>query len=131
MPQRALSRPTQSATGAGTAQTVQTRSQIAQQGTLRIAPHVPRPMPSRVVQVPVEHCQRGKYQPRRAIDNEALEELASSIVSQGVMQPIILRELATAPPSGAKYEIVAGERRWRASQLSWTPGCASYCKRFG
>ena len=73
---------------------------------------------SRVVQVPVEHCQRGKYQPRRAIDNEALEELANSIVSQGVMQPIILRELATAPPSGAKYEIVAGERRWRASQLA-------------
>ncbi|MDG1663506.1 MAG: ParB/RepB/Spo0J family partition protein [Pseudomonadales bacterium] len=107
--------PTQSATGASTAQTPDD-SQIAQQGALD------SPMSladaNRVVQVPVEHCQRGKYQPRRAIDNEALEELASSIVSQGVMQPIILRELAAPQLSGAKYEIVAGERRWRASQLA-------------
>ncbi|NNL56131.1 MAG: ParB/RepB/Spo0J family partition protein [Pseudomonadales bacterium] len=77
-----------------------------------------RPSPHAVVQVPVEQCQRGEFQPRRAIDGEGLEELAASIKSQGVMQPIILRELAPGSSSAARYEIVAGERRWRASQLA-------------
>jgi len=63
--------------------------------------------------VPVELIQRGKYQPRRDINQEALEELASSIRSQGVMQPIVIRPIAEN-----KYEIIAGERRWRASQLA-------------
>ncbi|MFT6220754.1 MAG: ParB family chromosome partitioning protein [Candidatus Endobugula sp.] len=63
--------------------------------------------------VPVELIQRGKYQPRRDINQEALEELASSIRSQGVMQPIVIR-----PVAENKYEIIAGERRWRASQLA-------------
>ena len=63
--------------------------------------------------VPVELIQRGKYQPRRDINQEALEELASSIRSQGVMQPIVIRPIAEK-----KYEIIAGERRWRASQLA-------------
>ncbi|MGB5325017.1 MAG: ParB/RepB/Spo0J family partition protein [Pseudomonadales bacterium] len=74
---------------------------------------------NRVLQVPVELCQRGRYQPRRAIDSEALEELAQSIRSQGVMQPVILRELSAAEQKGGvRYEIVAGERRWRAAQLA-------------
>ncbi len=72
---------------------------------------------NRVLQIPVEQCQRGKYQPRREMDQEALEDLASSIKSQGVIQPIILRPINDAPV-GVKYEIVAGERRWRASQLA-------------
>ncbi len=59
----------------------------------------------------VEFLQRGKYQPRRDINAEALEELASSIRSQGVMQPLVVRQVA-----GEKYEIIAGERRWRAAQ---------------
>ena len=63
--------------------------------------------------VPVELIQRGKYQPRRDINPEALEELAASIKAQGVMQPIVIR-----PISDEKYEIIAGERRWRASQLA-------------
>lgn len=64
-------------------------------------------------QLPVEFIQRGKYQPRRDMNQEALEELANSIRAQGVMQPIVVR------PIGAdKYEIIAGERRWRASQLA-------------
>jgi ParB family chromosome partitioning protein len=63
--------------------------------------------------VPIELIQRGKYQPRRHINQEALEELAASIKAQGVMQPIIIR-----PISSDKYEIIAGERRWRASQLA-------------
>lgn len=55
--------------------------------------------------------QRGKYQPRRDMDPQALEELAQSIKAQGVMQPIVVRPIANG-----RYEIIAGERRWRASQ---------------
>ena len=61
--------------------------------------------------LPVEFLQRGKYQPRRDLDADALQELANSIAQQGVMQPIVVRKVATD-----KYEIIAGERRWRASQ---------------
>ncbi len=63
--------------------------------------------------LPVELIQRGKYQPRRDMHPEALEELAESIKAQGVMQPIVVR-----PLSKDKYEIIAGERRWRATQLA-------------
>lgn len=63
--------------------------------------------------LPVERIQRGQYQPRRDIEPEALEELAESIKAQGVMQPIIVREIGSQ-----KYEIIAGERRWRATQLA-------------
>ena len=61
--------------------------------------------------LPLELIQRGKYQPRRDMDPAALEELASSIKAQGVMQPIVVRPIA-----GGRFEIIAGERRWRASQ---------------
>ena len=61
----------------------------------------------------VDLIQRGKYQPRRDMDPESLQELADSIKVQGVMQPIIVRAI-----SDKKYEIVAGERRWRATQLA-------------
>ncbi len=60
----------------------------------------------------VEQIQRGKYQPRREMDSAALEDLANSIRSQGIIQPLIVR------PVGNKYEIIAGERRWRAAQLA-------------
>ena len=63
--------------------------------------------------IPVEFLQRGRFQPRRDMDQGALEELAGSIKAQGVMQPIVIR-----PISGSQYEIIAGERRWRASQLA-------------
>jgi ParB family chromosome partitioning protein len=63
--------------------------------------------------LPVEYLQRGKYQPRRDMDQDALEELAGSIRAQGVMQPIVVR-----PIGDKKYEIIAGERRWRATQLA-------------
>ncbi|MBO0640848.1 ParB/RepB/Spo0J family partition protein [Pseudomonas stutzeri] len=62
-------------------------------------------------QLPLELVQRGKYQPRRDMDPQALEELAQSIRNHGVMQPIVVR-----PVEGGRYEIIAGERRWRASQ---------------
>ncbi len=61
--------------------------------------------------LPVDLIQRGKYQPRRDMDPQALEELAESIKAQGVMQPIVVR-----PIGGGRYEIIAGERRWRATQ---------------
>lgn len=64
-------------------------------------------------ELPVDLIQRGKYQPRRDIDPESLQELADSIKAQGVMQPIVVR-----PISDRKYEIIAGERRWRATQLA-------------
>lgn len=64
-------------------------------------------------QLPVEFLQRGRYQPRRDMDPAALQELADSIKTQGVMQPIVVR-----PIGPNKYEIVAGERRWRATQLA-------------
>jgi len=61
--------------------------------------------------LPLDLIQRGKYQPRRDMDPQALEELAQSIKNHGVMQPIVVR-----PVSGGRFEIIAGERRWRASQ---------------
>jgi len=63
--------------------------------------------------IPVEHIERGRYQPRRDFDPQALQELADSISSQGLMQPIVLRPLGER-----RYEIIAGERRWRAAQLA-------------
>ncbi|MEN2506827.1 ParB/RepB/Spo0J family partition protein [Stutzerimonas stutzeri] len=66
---------------------------------------------SELQQLPVDIIQRGKYQPRRDIDPATLDELAHSIRSQGVMQPIVVRSIGSG-----RYEIIAGERRWRASQ---------------
>ncbi|MDG2047870.1 MAG: ParB/RepB/Spo0J family partition protein [Halioglobus sp.] len=63
--------------------------------------------------LPVDLIQSGKYQPRREIEPESLRELADSIIAQGVMQPIVVRPIADQ-----KYEIIAGERRWRATQLA-------------
>lgn len=63
--------------------------------------------------LPVEFLVPGKYQPRKDMSQEALEDLASSIRAQGVIQPIVVRLI-----SKDKFEIIAGERRWRASQLA-------------
>ncbi len=63
--------------------------------------------------LPIEFLTPGKYQPRKDMSPEALEELASSIRSQGIIQPIVVR-----PLGHERYEIIAGERRWRASQLA-------------
>ncbi|WP_218314090.1 ParB/RepB/Spo0J family partition protein [Halomonas sp. 18071143] len=67
----------------------------------------------RLERLPLGQLTRGKYQPRRDIQPEALEELADSIRAQGVMQPIVVR-----PIGPDRYEIIAGERRWRAAQLA-------------
>ncbi len=63
--------------------------------------------------LPIEYLQRGKYQPRKDINPEKLQELANSIKAQGIIQPIVVRSIAHN-----QYEIVAGERRWRAAQLA-------------
>jgi len=63
--------------------------------------------------LPVGHIQPGKYQPRTHMDPASLEELAASIRVQGLMQPILVR-----PVSEDRYEIIAGERRWRAAQMA-------------
>jgi ParB family chromosome partitioning protein len=71
-----------------------------------------------LVKLPIEWLQRGKYQPRRDIDSVSLEELANSIRVQGVMQPIVVRPVTDATSPMVRFEIVAGERRWRATQLA-------------
>lgn len=63
--------------------------------------------------LPIEWLQPGKYQPRKDMTPEALEDLAASIKAQGIIQPIVVREVAHE-----KYEIIAGERRWRAAQMA-------------
>jgi ParB family chromosome partitioning protein len=63
--------------------------------------------------LPVEFLQTGKYQPRKDFDPEALAELADSIRAQGIIQPIVVRTIAHN-----RYEIIAGERRWRAAQIA-------------
>jgi ParB family chromosome partitioning protein len=67
--------------------------------------------------LPVAQVQAGKYQPRTRMDDGSLSELAASIKSQGIMQPVLVRPIEAAP-SGARYEIIAGERRFRAAQLA-------------
>ena len=74
----------------------------AEQGTLT-------PM----AELPIERLQRGAYQPRREFEEEALKTLASSIKAQGVLQPVVVRPLADD-----RYEILSGERRWRAAQMA-------------
>jgi ParB family transcriptional regulator, chromosome partitioning protein len=70
-------------------------------------------------QLPVDLLQRGKYQPRIDMRPESLQELADSIKAQGVVQPIIVRPLGEAAAGQPRrYEIIAGERRWRAAQIA-------------
>ncbi len=65
--------------------------------------------------LPIEFLKPGMYQPRHVIEEEPIEELADSIRDKGILQPILVRKL---PEGIDKYEIIAGERRWRAAQLA-------------
>ena len=94
----------------------------------------PRPMPQpgepasaaaaappgeELARLPLDVLQRGRYQPRIDMRPETLEELAASIRAQGVVQPIVVRPLAASAAAGSqRYEIIAGERRWRAAQIA-------------
>lgn len=73
-----------------------------------------------LVQIQVTRLQSGKYQPRRAMADEALAELSSSIAKHGVMQPIVIRPLLANEQrqAGVTHEIIAGERRWRAAKMA-------------
>ena len=71
------------------------------------------PNNSELQKLPIEFLHSGKYQPRKDMSEEALEELASSIRSQGIIQPIVVRPIAHN-----SFEIIAGERRWRAAQIA-------------
>ncbi|WP_129782623.1 ParB/RepB/Spo0J family partition protein [Peristeroidobacter soli] len=86
-----------------------------------------RPVDEELRKLPVDLLQRGKYQPRIDLRQETLQELADSIKAQGVVQPIVVRPInadgsyANNPsdnPAEQHYEIIAGERRWRAAQLA-------------
>src|ERR1700692_4744819 len=94
------------------------------QSALRSAPPQATDVPSapkgeELAKLPLDLLQRGRYQPRIDLRQETLEELAHSIRSQGVIQPIVVRPL-DVPAAGEpqRYEIIAGERRWRAAQLA-------------
>ncbi len=64
--------------------------------------------------IAIELIERGRFQPRRRFDEDKLRELADSIAAQGVVQPVVVRPARTA----GRYELIAGERRWRAAQLA-------------
>jgi ParB family chromosome partitioning protein len=80
------------------------------------SPTVDRAAGDQLAEVPVERIRRGRYQPRRDMDPDALEELAHSIRMQGVVQPIVVR--AVEDEGAIDYEIIAGERRWRAAGMA-------------
>src|SRR5262245_24823570 len=87
------------------------------------APPAEAPPPARLpgdelANLPLDLLQRGKYQPRVDMRQESLEDLAASIKAQGIVQPIVVRPVDGAAGGSQRYEIIAGERRWRAAQLA-------------
>jgi ParB family chromosome partitioning protein len=97
------------------------------QSSARPAPLAPPPAATpaaaptgdHLAKLPLDLLQRGKYQPRVDMRQETLDDLASSIKAQGVVQPIVVRPIGTpAPGESQRYEIIAGERRWRAAQAA-------------
>src|SRR5262245_52223563 len=80
------------------------------------APAVPT---DELAKIPLDLLQRGRYQPRVDMRTESLQELADSIRAQGVVQPIVVRPVDSPGIGGSqRYEIIAGERRWRAAQMA-------------
>lgn len=82
------------------------------------APAVAEPAPSatgaRVAMLPLDAIKPGRFQPRRVFDEAQLKELAASIASAGVVQPVVVRPVAPSAAGAPRYELIAGERRWRA-----------------
>ncbi len=80
--------------------------------------------------LPLDLLQRGKYQPRVDMRQESLQELADSIKAQGIVQPIVVRPVdGAAPGESQRYEIIAGERRWRAAQIAGLPTVPAVIRR--
>ncbi len=91
--------------------------------TAPAAPGAPAPVNNlpgdELANLPLDLLQRGKYQPRVDMRQESLQELADSIKAQGIVQPIVVRPVdGAAPGESQRYEIIAGERRWRAAQIA-------------
>ena len=83
-----------------------------------------------LARLPLDVLQRGRYQPRIDMRPETLEELAASIKAQGVVQPIVVRPIAPAAAGETqRYEIIAGERRWRAAQIAGLAGIPAVIRR--
>lgn len=101
-----------------------------------VAADAPLPARDELVSLPLDVLQRGRYQPRVDMRPETLDALAQSIKAQGVVQPIVVRpiEMPGAAPSaagapGQRYEIIAGERRWRAAQIAGLPDIPAVVRR--
>jgi ParB family chromosome partitioning protein len=95
----------------------QVRGPVAAGGAGDAAEPPATPRGEELMRLPLDLLQKGKYQPRLDMRPETLTELAESIRAQGVVQPIIVRPIDAPAPGGAqRYEIIAGERRWRAAQ---------------
>jgi ParB family chromosome partitioning protein len=89
----------------------------AAESTAHAAPRPP--LDEELAKIPVDLLQRGRYQPRLDMRAESLQELSDSIRAQGVVQPIVVRPLdVQRPGEPLRYEIIAGERRWRAAQMA-------------
>jgi ParB family chromosome partitioning protein len=83
-----------------------------------------------LAKIPLDLLQRGRYQPRVDLRPESLQELADSIRAQGVVQPIVVRPLDPPDPAGTqRYEIIAGERRWRAAQMAGLRAISAIIRR--
>ncbi|HEY4712965.1 MAG TPA: ParB/RepB/Spo0J family partition protein, partial [Aquirhabdus sp.] len=80
--------------------------------------HTQTPTNVTLVELELDRLQRGIYQPRREITPESLADLADSIKRHGVMQPIVVRRVGNLTGAETEYEIIAGERRWRAARLA-------------
>ena len=78
---------------------------------------------STINEIPIDQIEANPNQPRRDFDEEALRELADSIIQIGIIQPITLRQVADG-----RYQIIAGERRWRASQLAGLASIPAYIR---
>ena len=97
-------------------------------GQTSTRPDVSRPTPDatqpatprvdELARIPLDLLQRGKYQPRIDMHPQSLQELADSIRAQGVVQPIVVRPVSFSEGGSRRYEIIAGERRWRAAQMA-------------
>jgi ParB family chromosome partitioning protein len=91
-----------------------------------------RDVDGELAKLPIDLLQRGKYQPRLDMRPESLQELADSIKAQGVIQPIVVRQLGEAlPGQSRRYEIIAGERRWRAAQIAGLHEIPAVIRRVG
>ena len=111
---RGLGRGLEALLGQSTVRTA-TAATVQPEGT----PVVAAPSGETLARIPVDLLERGKYQPRMDMRPESLAELADSIRAQGVVQPIVVRSVGRpAPGTSQRYEIIAGERRWRAAQLA-------------